>query len=89
MLAFFPLLLYGALDMISSLLIVISNRSPAMLLIIPILFPVIHISYGVGLAWGIVSCWWKLKSMRMPTFSIAEVAVSTAIGSGEHEEQDA
>ena len=87
MLAFFPLLLYGALDMISSLLIVISNRSPAMLLIIPILFPVIHISYGVGLAWGIVSCWWKLKSMRMPTLSITEVAVSTAIGSSEHKEE--
>jgi cellulose synthase/poly-beta-1,6-N-acetylglucosamine synthase-like glycosyltransferase len=86
--ALLPLLLYCLLDIVSTLFIVVSRRSPAMLLVLPLLFPVMHASYGFGLAWGLVLCWRKSKRVHMPACFITAVAVSTVVGSSKHEAQD-
>ena len=49
-----PLGLYGCLDLIQTLQIALERRQGYTLLIVPFLFPIMHIAYGCGLAWAIL-----------------------------------
>jgi len=50
-----PLILYTLLDLVNTIKIVIENKSLRMAFIIPFLFPLVHISYGIGIFSGIFS----------------------------------
>jgi succinoglycan biosynthesis protein ExoA len=51
---FIPLGLYASLSLSQSALIALEQREWRCLLVVPLLFPLMHISYGCGLAWSIL-----------------------------------
>jgi succinoglycan biosynthesis protein ExoA len=50
---FIPLGLYVCMDLTQSVQIALERRQAHVLLIVPLLFPLMHISYGLGQAWAI------------------------------------
>lgn len=50
-----PTGLYLLFDILSSLNITIEKRDPRLLLILPFLYPIEHISYGFGFIWGFLN----------------------------------
>ncbi len=48
-----PLGLYVCLDLLQAIQIALEQRQGRVLLVVPFLFPLMHISYGCGLAWAL------------------------------------
>ncbi len=49
---FFPLIIYGILDISFSIYESFKNRDLRGILFLPLIFPLLHLSYGIGLIWS-------------------------------------
>ncbi len=58
---FLPLLLYFALNLIFSVLVAIEKRSPSFIFIMPVVFFLCHLAYGLGSLWGLIKKLLKIK----------------------------
>jgi succinoglycan biosynthesis protein ExoA len=56
-----PLALYGLLAILSAFQFAIQERNPLLVVILPVWYLLMHLSYGAGLLWGFLETWFPLK----------------------------
>ena len=70
-----PLALYLLLTGLNSLEISIRRKAPMMMTVAFLLFPLVHLTYGAGLLWGLIGKWNKVTSpnahIRLSRFNLA------------------
>jgi hypothetical protein len=65
-----PLAVYLVAGVVSSLVIAFQEKQPLALLLLPVLFPIMHVSYGIGLAWGVIKTRLKFRFQQEPPVAV-------------------
>lgn len=58
---YLALAFYGLLAILSALQFAIQERNPFLIVILPVWYLLMHLSYGAGLVWGLLKTWFPLK----------------------------
>ena len=75
-----PLAFYSVLAILSALQFAIQERSPALVVILPIWYLLMHLSYGTGLLSGFLRAWQILPAKQEKSAAPVEIIVRKQLG---------
>jgi succinoglycan biosynthesis protein ExoA len=70
-----PLAFYGVLAILSALQFAIQEYIPVLVVILPIWYVLMHLSYGAGLLWGFLKTWDFLQAKQEKSSAPVEIVV--------------
>ncbi|MGN0452885.1 MAG: glycosyltransferase family 2 protein [Ruminococcus sp.] len=85
----FLALAYGMFDFVNTVSCFLTKKIKPQFIVLPLLFPILHVAYGVGTLWGLIMMpFWKKRLGNAPYDRIAEVKQAMIKNHPKNEEEE-